>query len=57
MAKTKEDPIPASKPVDPKIESPGLCGTMLFYAGVIRIDAEDVESTPQTNGTDGPTFI
>jgi len=57
MTKTKEAPIPARESVDPKIESPDLCGTMLRYAGVIRLEAEDVESTPHSDGTDGPTFI
>ncbi|HEX8595704.1 MAG TPA: hypothetical protein VF682_20875 [Pseudomonas sp.] len=57
MTKTKEDPVPANEPIAPQIEYPELCGTMLLYAGVIRLEAEDVESPPHTDGTDGPTFI
>jgi hypothetical protein len=57
MGKTKEDPIPTNEPIDPPIEYPALCGTMLLYAGVIRLEAGNVESTHDTDGTDGPTFI
>jgi len=57
MAKTKEDSIPANEPFKPQTECPALCGTMLLYAGVIRLEGEDDELTPHTDGTDGPVFV
>jgi hypothetical protein len=57
MTKTKEDPIPTDRPIARHAEYPALCGTMLLYAGVIHLEADDGESAPQTDGTDGPVFI
>lgn len=57
MAKSKEEPTLANNALDIQIESPALCGTMLLYAGVIRLEVRDVESAPTPAEEDVPKFI
>jgi len=57
MPKTVEDLTPDGEPAGPELNYPKLCGTMLLYAGVIRLENEPVEPAPVRGDSEGPTFI
>ncbi|KPW41022.1 hypothetical protein [Pseudomonas coronafaciens] len=56
MPKTVEDLPPDGEPFGPELDYPRLCGTMLLYAGVIRLEKEPVEPAPEKVDSEGPIF-